>query len=506
MNWESLLSSKRVSEFGSCPVVDAEPNIEDNRSEFEKDYDQIIFSYPFRRLQDKTQVIPFPEFDFVHTRLTHSLEVASVGRTLGDMVAELIFSELGEEKLKGLGLKNSDIGTLVASSCLAHDIGNPPFGHSGEDAISFYFKSDRNKFDLPLEIFNSEKEVEILLENWKRRQDLIQFEGNANGFRIITQDCQKGVNPTCALLGTFTKYPRESFLESYPETDKDKTPKELSKYGFFQTEREVFKNVASELSLLPHESVESENDIAFHRHPLAYLMEAADDIAYSIIDFEDGLRLGLIDFDKTYKKIKILKDNVYEESEINDSPCGLLTKVVQIDKLYNSNQIQDCIDFKEALGYMRPFIFKILAFEVVEVFKKNYEAIMSGQFDGALINSIENKEILDSLNKMKKLVKKFIYNHRPVLLSEASGFKIMSELIESLAISSSICVQCGEQETEKAKKLTSLLPERYRPTENKGITSITDEEKYKRIRKVLDYVSGMTDNYATSLYRQMNGF
>ena len=281
MDWRKLLSTTRVYDSKNGKNnTSTKSQFEDPRSPFERDFDQIIFSYPFRRLQDKTQVIPFPEFDFVHTRLTHSLEVASVGRSFGKLVTDLI-EEKEEKEILGKNT-SSDIGALIAAACLAHDIGNPRFGHSGEDSISNYFKENDN----------SKKRILTTLSE-KQKEDLCKFEGNANGFRIIANNYGRGINPTYALLGAFTKYPRESYLEKEPSNIEEL--KSQAKYGFFQAEKEMFKNIAEELGLIRIEDI-GEDDIAYHRHPLAFLMEASDDIAYGMIDFEDGCRLGLIDF------------------------------------------------------------------------------------------------------------------------------------------------------------------------------------------------------------------
>ena len=355
MDWRKLLSTTRISELGGCEKnKPSKSQFKDPRSHFERDFDQIIFSYPFRRLQDKTQVIPFPEFDFVHTRLTHSLEVASVGRSFGKLVTDLIEKKEGKDILG----KNtsSDIGALIAAACLAHDIGNPPFGHSGEDSISNYFRQRRdeferckkedNKYYFTKTLFDFEKYKEEkgkyyefkdsskkfeeidrdkALPEIKRYNDLSNFEGNANGFRIIANNYGRGINPTCALLGTFTKYPRESYLEKKPSNIEEL--KSQAKYGFFQAEKEMFKNIAEELGLIRIEGV-GEEDIAYHRHPLAFLMEASDDIAYGMIDFEDGCRLGLIDFEKNYK-IKI------KNKEFNKSPKQILCDIAKFDNTFN---------------------------------------------------------------------------------------------------------------------------------------------------------------------------
>lgn len=523
MNWEKLLSTKRVSEFVGCDIVTIESNYIDPRSHFERDFDQITFSYPFRRLQDKTQVIPFPKFDFVHTRLTHSLEVASVGRSFGKMAAQLIFDELGSEKIKDLGICPSDIGALVAAACLAHDIGNPPFGHSGEDAISHYFKnvdsvfSDNyfeNEDGIYFKLNNSDgynpdndktEKKEIFLRK-KRVNDLRNYEGNANGFRIISSNCDKGINPTAALLGAFSKYPKESYLEIDPNELKDKKdkPKSQTKYGFFQAERELFKQVAEELGLLRVEGI-GENDIAYKRHPFAFLMEASDDIAYGMIDFEDGCRLGLIDFDKGYDTIMLRnKKNNIEYIEINKSPKQILTDIAKFDASFDNGKLNSYEDFKQAISYLRGKVINVLIHECFNVFRENYDKIMNGNFDRALIECI-NTDIISNLKLMQNLVRKYVYQYKPVLESEASGFEVIEHLIQSFAICSNICYSCNQEETAKDLKLRSLVPDEYQPKIEKNLESLTDVEKYDRVLTILDYITGMTDKYAIGLYKKIKG-
>lgn len=526
MDWQKLLSTKRVSDFKKCDPVIKTSQFSDPRSAFEKDFDQITFSYPFRRLQDKTQVIPFPKFDFVHTRLTHSLEVASIGRSFGKMAYEIIFNELDDKFTKSINIDKSDIGSLIASACLAHDIGNPPFGHSGEDAISHYFINSENPFRFTLgrsggrvivvgddDSPNIEPEKpKITLtqdqsDNLKIWSDLSKFEGNANGFRIITKNCDKGINPTLALLGTFTKYPRESMLINDPNSGlaKKDYPKSQTKYGFFQDQKEMFKFAAEELGLL---KIETGNtfDIAYKRHPLAFLMEASDDIAYGIIDFEDGCRLNLIDFDKLYTTFNIReKDNSIREVKINKSPKKLLIEIAQKDNSFDIDKLNSLFDNKQQISYLRSKVINVLIHLCFEVFKSEYENIMTGKFDKSLLDCIEDKSILENLNLMTDLVRKYVYQFQPVLECEASGFEVMEHLINSFAITSNICYSCGDVETTKDKKLRSLLPEEFQPEPEQKIANLTHVEKYQRVLSVLDYITGMTDKYAINLYRKIKG-
>ena len=277
MNWEKLLSRNRIGE----PLNEDVQSL-NGRSDFQRDFDRIVFCSAFRRLQDKTQVFPLPESDFVHTRLTHSLEVSCVGRSLGNFVGEKILQR--RKKLRSL-FTQFHFGEIVAAACLAHDIGNPPFGHSGEDAIAEYFKSG-----------NGIQYKNIL--NKKQWSDISKFEGNAQGFRLVTklqnQYNKGGLRLTYAVLGALTKYPKESFTSSAAERVSNNI---YSKFGFFQSEKNLFKEVAQAVQL--ETKVSSTNNLWWNRHPLAFLVEAADDICYRIMDLEDGFRLGLLSFAET---------------------------------------------------------------------------------------------------------------------------------------------------------------------------------------------------------------
>jgi len=263
MDWNKLLSTKRLGMEGWTSSNKAE-----DRTQFQRDYDRIIFSSPFRRMQNKTQVFPLPEHIFVHNRLTHSLEVASVGRSLGNLLSEKLIAEYSGNSFI------SEIGTIVSTSCLAHDLGNPPFGHSGEAAISnFFLKGAGREFENPL----SEGE-------WK---DFTHFDGNANAFRLLTHQFN-GKRPggfalTYSTLAGIVKYPFESVWAKKP------------KFGFFQSEKGDYKKIANELQI----DARLENPESFVRHPLVYLVEAADDICYQVMDLEDAFKLGILSFDQT---------------------------------------------------------------------------------------------------------------------------------------------------------------------------------------------------------------
>jgi dGTPase len=527
MRWENLLSTKRVSDYLNDNDQKSVSQFENLTSPFEKDMDQIIFSDPFRRLQDKTQVIPFPKFDFVHTRLTHSLEVAAVGRIFGKLVSEIIFNELDKEKVKSQKINKSDIVTLIATACLAHDIGNPPFGHSGEDAISYYFlhKYETGNLKPDFELVDGKAynhiydtttkkwvEVELPMNNHyatllKQWQDLSNFEGNANGFRILTQNVHTGIDPTFALLGTFTKYPRESMLMTDPidRSDKNNIPKSQTKYGFFQDQKELFKQAAEELGLIRIEGI-SEFDVAYKRHPLSFLMEASDDIAYRMIDFEDGCRLNLIDFEKTYSKFTLRKnDNNYTEVFPNKSPREILVNIANKDDSFNLEELSSFSKFTDEMAYLRGKIINVLVNQCFQVFEREYENIMRGEFDKSLIDCIENEDVKESLLLMKQFVVKFVYHYQPVLESEASGFEVMENLINAFAITSKIRYNSGVNETTKDRKLQGLMPDEFHTNIEKNSDLLTEKEKYERVLSVLDYITGMTEKFAITLYRKIKG-
>ncbi|MGY8913880.1 MAG: dGTP triphosphohydrolase, partial [Flavobacteriales bacterium] len=344
MNWEQLLSLKRQGDTHKRLRKEQD----ETRLGFEVDYDRVIFSAAFRSLQDKTQVIPLSKTDFVHTRLTHSLEVSVVGRSLGRIAGKKILEK--HPHLKAVhGYQFNDFGAIVAAAALAHDIGNPPFGHSGEKAIGEYFKTGNGQhYQSKL----SDKEY----------QDIIDFEGNANGLKLLTETregVQGGLRLSYATLGAFMKYPKESLPKKPTSHIADK------KFGFFQTERHFFEEVAKELGL---KQTRQGKDTSFSRHPLTYLVEAADDICYTIIDFEDGINLGLIqeDFALEYL-IKLVKDTI------------------------NTKKYNEMVYMEDRLSYLRALAISTLITDVIDVFVENEEAILEGTFGVSLLDKSKYK-------------------------------------------------------------------------------------------------------------------
>jgi dGTPase len=448
MEWEKLLTRKRVGDT-SAFLNETGPL----RSDFEKDFDRVVFSSAFRRLQDKTQVIPLPKNDFVHSRLTHSLEVSCVGRSLGKMCGQELI-----DKHPGLytksGFSSSDFGAIVAAACLAHDIGNPPFGHSGEKAIGEYFE------------FGAGNRFKKEIADEKKWNDLIRFEGNASGFKILTNTntgMSGGSRLTYATLGAFTKYPKESF-----PVFNDKKVHE-KKFGFFQSEKEIFKDIALELGLHDHRN---NGHLNWCRHPLAFLVEAADDICYSVIDLEDGLRLRLIPAQYAEDLlIPLIGDEFQKE------------RYIQIS------------DFGEKLGYLRAKTINRLIRDSFSVFVENEENILNGTFSESIL---KKGRYYERVELIKKITLENVYRSKKVLEIEAAGFEVLGGLLELF-----ICAvddKLNGRRRFRSENIYDLIPSRFLGNERKP-----DEESYIRIMKICEFVAGMTDSYAISIYRKLRG-
>ncbi|WP_335966782.1 deoxyguanosinetriphosphate triphosphohydrolase [Galbibacter sp. PAP.153] len=443
MNWEELLSLKRYNDTHKRLRKEQD----ETRLGFEVDYDRIIFSSAFRSLQDKTQVIPLSKTDFVHTRLTHSLEVSVVGRSLGRTVGKAILEKhpyLGEVH----GYKFNDFGAIVAAAALAHDIGNPPFGHSGEKAIGEYFKNG-----------NGEKYKSQLTD--KEYQDVIDFEGNANGFRILTESRKGiigGLRLSYATLGAFMKYPKESLPKKPTQQIADK------KFGFFQSEKDIFKDVATELGLV---QTRSGNDISFCRHPLTFLVEAADDICYTIIDFEDGINLGLIQEEYALEYlIKLVQDTI------------------------NINKYHSLTTKEDRLGYLRALSINTLIADATRIFIENETDILNGNFHVSLLEKSKYKAQIEDIISLSI---KNIYKSNEVIQKEIVGYKIIDQLLDTF------CGAVMRTSTGKAtnydKLVLNLLPDRF-----KGATGA-----YDTLLLVTQFVAGLTDGNALLIFNKING-
>lgn len=435
MNWEQLLSVKRLGKPSSGKIT------EESRTEFQRDYDRLIFSSPFRRLQNKTQVFPLPGSVFVHNRLTHSLEVASVGRSLGNMISR---------KLKAKGIQHDlidEIGSVVAASCLAHDLGNPPFGHSGEDAIKEFFQNGSGQ--------------ELISEfSVARQKDFTCFDGNANAFRLLSHQFkgrrEGGYDLTYTMLASIVKYPYESILATKP------------KFGFFQSEKEIFEMIALETGLQKIDAV----GMKYARHPLVFLVEAADDICYQIMDIEDAHKLKIL----SHKETMDLYLNFYDQVQDKTILDGV------------AKTLKVVTDPNEQISYLRARVIGLLVENCVDAFMSNYDSIMAGSQEKSLIKEISPvasramKEVVDvSVNR--------IYCHSTVVAVELAGFRIISTLLESF--SNAIL-----HESNYGKKLLKMFPDQY---------DASAGDDYTKLQSVVDFVSGMTDVYALDLYRKITG-
>jgi dGTPase len=441
MNWQQLLSLKRYGDSQPRPRA----NQDELRLGFEVDYDRVIFSQHFRSLQDKTQVIPLSQTGFVHTRLTHSLEVSVVGRSLGRMAGKLLLEK--HPNLVSLGYKQQDFGAIVAAAALAHDIGNPPFGHSGEKAIGSFFKTDRGA-------------GMISTLSRKQQQDLLSYEGNANGYRLLNLDSpgtSGGLRLSYATLGAFIKYPKESLPHRPTKHISQK------KYGIFQADLAHFNDVADELGLVNPSNIEESH----YRHPLTYLVEAADDICYTIIDFEDGINLGWISEDHALEQlINLVRDTIRIEVYTQLSTTS------------------------ERLSYLRSLAINNLITDCVSIFMENEEAILGGTFPHALTDKSKYKaQIQDILS----ITVDRVYNNEEVIQKEIAGYKILQDILAA-AVEASINDLNNETNSYDRLILKSC----------KGL-KINGTTDYERILDVCGYVASLTDSKSIALFEVING-
>ncbi|WP_203295553.1 deoxyguanosinetriphosphate triphosphohydrolase [Luteirhabdus pelagi] len=443
MQWEQLLSLKRMGDTKKRLRSEQD----ETRLGFEVDYDRIIFSAPFRSLQDKTQVIPLSKTSFVHTRLTHSLEVSVVGRSLGRQVGKALVQKHPHLQ-STYGYRFNDFGAIVAAAALAHDIGNPPFGHSGEKAIGDYFKNGKGqRFK---EQF-SDKEYE----------DLVSFEGNANGFRILTQSkhgVTGGLRLSYATLGAFMKYPKESLPKKPSAHIADK------KFGLFQNDVFFFQEVATELGL---PSRGSNGQVAYARHPLTYLVEAADDICYTIIDFEDGINLGLIEEDVALEYLLQLVKNKLKTDTYN--------------KLSRTS---------DRLAYLRSLAINTLIAEAAQIFIQYEKDILNGIFATALLEKSNFKAQIDDIIKIS--IEK-VYQSTEVVDKEIVGYRILSTLLDAYTLASEHRWHGNESHYDR------LLLKAFPEIDNQATTL------YETIMECCQFVSRLTDGKVLQLYRKIQG-
>lgn len=437
MNWQQLLSDIRCGSSHQSTT-----RSQKERNEYDKDYGRVLFSSAFRRLQDKTQVFPLGRNDYVRTRLTHSLEVAHIGSSLGMRVGNLLRKK--RKELKPI-IEPSKLATIVSTACLAHDIGNPPFGHSGEDAIETALK--RHGLELP-------------------------FEGNAQGFRILTRTGDpmegKGLKLTSAVLGAFMKYP---CTQSYSAAVKQGcitaiNKLECKKFGIGEQEREAASFVADHLGLIPRSAPEGQ-DLCWCRHPLAYLMEAADDICYRIADIEDGYFSGILDFDHARDLF---------------SPFLTESQLCHVRELEEKNEKDSCVHYMRALAIGR----SIQA--AAGSFMNHEEELLQGRMEKSLIDS---SELAAPLNGLYQYAIKNVYQARQVIEVEAMGYKVLGELIDFFM------EWVNHPSSGQAKKVGIMLQGTDLPQ--------NDEGRDARLIHMLDYISGMTDSFALETYRKLTG-
>ncbi len=437
MDWHQLLTTKR---FGLEAYHDHK---KEKRSTFQRDYDRMVFSAPFRRLQNKTQVFPLPGSVFVHNRLTHSMEVSCVGRSLGVDVAEKLIE-------KHPDLTDSlimEIPTIVSAACLAHDMGNPPFGHSGEKAIATFF---------------SEREGQILEHHVtnKEWQDLIHFEGNANALRLLTHQFE-GRRPG----GFVMSYTTLASIVKYPYSSSSSLTQKKSKFGFFTSEETVFQKIAEELGLKQIQ----DDYMHYCRHPLVFLVEAADDICYQIMDLEDAHKLKIL---STKETIDLLL--AYFDSERQ-------AHILKTFKLVE--------DANERLAYLRSNVIGLLVAECVEAFIRHEEDIMCGHFTEPLIHCISSRP-LQAYQACTKTAYEKIYCAKDVLEIELAGYQVINTLMK-LFIEAVMSPQ-----KQYSKLLINRVSDQY---------EINHPTLFGRVQAVVDYISGMTDVYALDLYQKIQG-
>jgi len=438
--WSELISPVRLGfEFRTY----TEP--EEIRTAFQRDYDRIIFSSPFRRLQNKTQVFPLPGSIFVHNRLTHSLEVASVGRSLGNLIS-LGLARKGDQTDY---MMLSEIGTIVSTACLAHDMGNPPFGHSGENAIANFFKKGNGKSlidKLPVE----------------QQSDFTRFDGNANAFRLLTHTFngrrEGGFGLTYSTLAAMVKYPFESCLAGNKQ-----------KFGFFQTEKLLFRQIADRLGQRQLSNV----PVSYARHPFVYLVEAADDICYQIMDVEDA------------HKLKIISSNDAENLLMDFFDPGKDSETLSIIR----DNLLIVLDKNERISYLRAMVIGKLVRECAAVFFDKAEQILSGADTPSLLKMLEGTT-KKAMDEVKRISVSRIYKDPSVIQIEIAGYKILGTLLDEFTPA------ILEPSDPLSEKLLSIIPQQYH---------LHSEDTYEKLQTIVDFVSGMTDLYALDLYRKITG-
>ena len=445
MHWPSLLSHHRL---GGPPAAGAGP-----RSEFQRDFDRIVFSSAFRRMQDKTQVFPLAKNDYVRTRLTHSLEVASVGRTLGVLAGDHVLRKHPE--MSATGYTASDFGAVVAAACLAHDIGNPPFGHAGESAIQSWFEASQ---------LGRSVLARLAAE---QRADFERFEGNAQTFRILARlgmpDNAGGMQLTCATLAAVAKYPRAAQLP-FP------APRGVSakKHNFFHADRERFEAVAQATGMIRRDA----NSYCWCRHPLAFLVEAADDISYCVIDVEDAFRAG----EMRYAEIEPLYRGVVTDPAAWSKAAAISTDEKRVE-------------------YLRARSIDALVTEAAEAYTAREQAMLEGGFDEELVALIPHARALEDF---RALARDRVYQSAVVLNLQSPGAAILGELLDAFV--GAVEAAVAGAPPPRARAILAILPGQFLSADGRPAADL-----YARVLGITDFVSGMTDSYAVAIATKLEG-
>ncbi|SUO97637.1 deoxyguanosinetriphosphate triphosphohydrolase [Suttonella ornithocola] len=438
MSWEKCFSTARIGQ-----AAQPEPSV---RSEFQRDVDRILFSAAFRRMQDKTQVFPLEKNDYVRTRLTHSLEVSCVGRSLGSSAGEKLLQNYPE--LRERHIQASDVGDIVAAACLAHDLGNPPFGHSGEQAMCDFFTSEQGETILnTLHLSDAEK------------MDLQHIEGNAQGFRITNRlespDNQGGLRLTATTLAAAAKYPTTAAYQAQSPYKKN---------GVYQDDLTDYSHIFSllELPLIGQQT--------WQRHPLSFLMEAADDICYLIADIEDAYQVGQMPFNNARELLGNLADNLIDPARLNRMKSK-----------------------SDQLAYLRAKAIGRLVHETLDIFWQNENALLEGRHHQALLESIPSRQSLEAL---RTYAQQYIYICRPVLEVQIAGHRILNGLIDIFCTAAMHTLLAQHKAPRHYRMIMELLPSRYHRHA---------QSHYQHLLAICDYITGMTDSYAVSLYKKLTG-
>lgn len=445
MQWNSLFSNKRL---GANNEKETGHSL---RNEYLRDYDRLIFSSPFRRLQNKTQVFPLPGHVFVHNRLTHSLEVASVGRSLGQNVGEALIKKYPNESEAFIEFYRNQLHTVISTACLAHDIGNPPFGHSGEEAIRNYFENITGDI---------KTKFETELTN-NQRFDFLKFEGNSNTFRLLTHETLGIHRISYSTLASIVKYPSVSSAGFNKSTGLIAT----KKAGFFDSDYPKYEQIANEFGM----KAISQSEKIYPRHPFVFLVEAADDICYRIIDLEDAFRLEIL----TQTDVFDLLLNVFDE--------------VSLAKIKNSLAKQSHVN--QQLSYLRAMVINQLVTQCTAVFMESENLLLEGKLNKSLIDILPEKQ-LKAIEEIDKISVEKIYNHKSVIEIELAGYNVIGGLLDEFMAA------IVNIKSKKSEKLLALIPSQF---------DIKNTNFYDKTLAVVDFISSMTDLYAIDLFRKIKG-